>query len=288
MNQINAVAYYDTYHGHEISYLKIIKNYFSQYFDKIVYFAGDSSLDNKYWINNSSPAINGYGHILNPPTMKKDLCYHLSNCLIGNDIGVINTAIEATTLEDRKTSILSQDCFIRDNIRSHDILIISIGGNDIALKPSLKTILNMACLVYLNSTETIKTGPDNTWGMNYFINIFKNDIKIYIEKLIEKTIPEKIIVCTIYYPDEKSTGSWADKLLGYIGYDKDPTHLQEIIKQIHKYAISQIKIDGVQIISYPMYKTLNGKNTNDYVQRVEPSDVGGNKIAKKLSELILK
>lgn len=214
--------------------------------------------------------------------MKNDICYHLNNILVGQKVCAINTAIEATTLADRQDDLLPQDIFIRDNIRVNDTLIISIGGNDIALRPSLKTILNMACLLYLNSADIIKSGPDNTWGMSHFIHMFKNQIKDYIEKLTSKTKPSKNLICTIYYPDEQSGSSWADRVLRYIGYDADPTKLQICIDQIHKYAISQIQIDGAETIHVPLYKILDGKNPYDYVQRMEPSDSGGQKIATEL------
>ena len=282
MKKITTDYYYETYHGHHIQYLKIIYDYFSKH-KNIVWFAGDSSLDNKYWIDTASPALNGYENIFFIPIMKNDLCYHVNKYLLNTNFVAINTAIEATTLADRENKLLDQDIFIRD-----DILIVSIGGNDIALKPSFSTILHMTCLIYLNNVDTIKSGPDNIWGFGYFINMFKDQIKQYIEQLIVKTKPNKIIVCTIYFPDETTNGSWADKLFNFIGYNKDPVQLQEIIKQIHIHAISKIKIQGIEIVPFPMFKILNGKNTKNYVQRVEPSNLGGKKLAKKLTKHIIK
>ncbi len=62
----------------------------------------------------------------------------------------INTAVEATTLNERSwIKLRSQDVFIRDNIRSEDVLIVSIGGNDIALAPTPCTIFSMAGLLCL-------------------------------------------------------------------------------------------------------------------------------------------
>ena len=59
---------------------------------------------------------------------------------------VLNTAVEATTLTRRAGGfsccclpscgeLLEQDTFIRDNLKSEDYLVVSIGGNDIALAP---------------------------------------------------------------------------------------------------------------------------------------------------------
>ena len=282
--------FYSTYNGHTIRNLSIVYGSFREKNPKqtFVYLAGDSSLDNKYWIHSEKVhALNGYEEILNPPHMKKDVCYHI-NRFIGykQDICAINCAVEASTLAERKDKLLPQDNFIRTYIQPNDVLVVSVGGNDIALRPSMKTIWYMFLLT-CNSTDTILKNPENAWGINYFINMFRKDVKNYLKKLTSKNKPSKIIVCAIYYPDEKTTGSWADRLLGYIGYNTNPEKLQAAIDQIFIYAISRIKIPGVQVIPFPMFRILDGKTTEDYVQRVEPSDQGGHKLAQALAPIIL-
>jgi hypothetical protein len=39
--------------------------------------------------------------------------------------------------------VCAQDAFIRDHITRDDVLIVSVGGNDIALSPTLRTAVNM-------------------------------------------------------------------------------------------------------------------------------------------------
>ena len=39
---------------------------------------------------------------------------------------------------------------------------------------------------------------------------------------------------------------------------------------------------------FPMYSILDGKNSNEYVQRVEPSNIGGKKLAEEIIKIILK
>ena len=51
--------------------------------------------------------------------------------------------MEATTLNERTYKLRPQDRFLRDNIRSNDILIVSVGGNDVALCPTPCTISSM-------------------------------------------------------------------------------------------------------------------------------------------------
>lgn len=292
MNRVNTKLFYAQYQGHPITHLETIYNQIHQLkqVKRIVYLAGDSSLDNKYWLNNYLPAVNGYEQILNSPQMKPDISYHMNNIFSNSnpDYVVINTSVEASTITERTIQLYPQDQFIQEHISDNDILIVSIGGNDIALSPSMKTIFNMAMMMYMNSIETIKKGPDFTWGMNHFINMFRDQIKNYIMKIIGDKKPHKIIVCMIYYPDEQSTGSWADRVLGYLGYNNDPQKLQAAIHQLFTHATRNISISGCQVVPFAMHRVLDGKNTSDYVQRVEPSAIGGKKLAKAFVKCCLK
>ena len=291
MNQaINSDRYYLEYHGHPTYILEKIIDYFKTNHNtkQIVYLAGDSSLDNKYWVQSKSDAVNGYQNILSPPRMKRDICYHLNNILQSDNIVTINTSIEATTLGNRKEELLGQDKLIRDNITENDVIVISLGGNDIALQPSFSTIWNMFKLNYFNSESTIKKGPKHAWGMNYLVNMFKDSLEDYIKKLTSKNKPSKVIVSMIYYPDEAVTGSWADRILGLAGYNSNPSKMQAAIRQIYKHAICKLNVDSVNIVPFPMFKFMDGKDTNDYVARVEPSDQGGEKLARGYANIILK
>ena len=60
---------------------------------KIVYLAGDSSLDYKYWIldQNTKKAIKYYKLVLNPPEMEPDICYHLNYLLRGSPIKMLGS-----------------------------------------------------------------------------------------------------------------------------------------------------------------------------------------------------
>jgi hypothetical protein len=105
--------YYSTYHGHKVEYLRQLLTKFEEFQSEnnpkqYIYFAGDSSLDNKYWIDDNGKATNGYELILNPPVMKKDVCYHLNNLLNTKKLNyiAINTSVEATTLAQRGISII--------------------------------------------------------------------------------------------------------------------------------------------------------------------------------------
>lgn len=282
---INMDSFYGQYHGHAANHLIQLIRFFRQRDKKpLIFLAGDSSLDNKYWLpsNQVEPATNGYENILSPPSMKPDIAYQVNRQLRKHRMNYIavNCAIEESTIKCRDESLKDQDRVILNNITNEDILIVSVGGNDIALSPTISTIWNMVILNYLNSTETIQNRPDSAWGMSYFVNMFKDKLRSYVLKLIGTKRPKKILVCAIYFPDSHMTGGWADRTLGFLGYNSNPDKLQEVIRQIFTNAISQIKIDGSEVIPVPMYEAMDGSDSNDYVQRVEPSIQGGNKLAK--------
>lgn len=287
-NNIDSLKFYSEYYGHPLESLQKLIDSSSIKKHKI-YLAGDSSLDNKHWLSNTAlqPALNGYENILAPPVAKGDVSYFINKELQANNLDAIciNCAIEESTIADRSTTLLTHDQIIRDNITESDIIIISVGGNDIALKPSPATIFNIAKLLNLNSLENLRKKPNECWGMPYFDNMFNKQLGSYIEKLTTKVKPLAVIVCMIYYPEEYSPSclsSWADKPLGLLGYNSNPKPLQAAIRAIYNNSICNIEIPGVKIIPLPLYQTLNGKTAADYCARVEPSLTGGEKIAQSL------
>lgn len=291
--QISAKHFYNSYYGHKMPHIELLYKHFKKLSPKssIVFLAGDSSLDNKHWIigKQAKDATYGYDTFLVPPLMVRDICYNLSNSINKKGIHntfVLNCAVEEATIGNKKQYLNSQDKFILSRITSNDILVVSIGGNDMALNPTISTMWNMFKLVTFNGKEYIKNTPHKAWGIDHFIELFKDGITAYIAKLINLQTPRKVIVCTIYYPDKTRTGSWADDVLGKLGYDSDPEKLQLIIQHIHKEAICKIKIPGVDIVPLALYTALDGNISSDYVARVEPSETGGEKIADVLANLL--
>lgn len=267
--------YYRTYNGHEIKFLKIIHNKLrSLPGGSVVWLAGDSSLDNKYWIKSAkidSPEI--YREIL--PQSYPDVAYHMSSL----GIPVINTAVEASTLIGRQTE---QDEFLAAHIQPQDTLIVSVGANDIALKPSPMTIYYMA-IILMTPLREIPT----TSSFQYFKNLFGESLKSYIMSLTRVHKPKKICVCCIYYPcTAQSQASWATLSLRLLGYDRDPAKLQHFIQLVYAQAISQIKIDGTEVIPVPLYEILDANDPQDYISRVEPSSRGGRKMAAHFHRII--
>lgn len=283
-------AFYQTYHGHEVGYLQRVRDGLrTQGKKSLLWLAGDSTMDNKYWFNSTANACNGYENILDAPhgtpMSKMDVTYHLNQQLAAGgvvDTAAINTAVEATTLGQRVswmgTYLTEQDEFIRDNISQDDTLVVSVGGNDIAMAPTPATIANMLWLIKVSRRDNITAGTAG--GMAHFINIFGERTRQYIEALTEKTKPKKVVVCMLYFLDQAGEGSWADAALSCLNYNTDPSLLQLLIQQMYERATSQIRIDGTEVVPCPLYTALDGTNTHDYAQRVEPSHTGGGKLAK--------
>jgi len=199
----------------------------------------------------------------------------------------INTAVEATTVGQRRTSLLAHDEVIRDNIGENDILIVSVGGNDIAF-PTIRTAWNMFKLIHCNSLKALEQNPISAWGFPHLRNLFGSEIKQYVEQIILKQKPKLVIVCMIYYPDENDTPSWASTALKALNYNNNPAKLQAAIRGIYDHVTTKIEIEGTTVVGFPIFEFLDGKTSSDYVARVEPSSQGALKMARGLMDVIEK
>lgn len=277
---LDALEFYSNRNGHKPEHLYIVRTIKKPK----LYLAGDSSFDNKKWVNrNWFEATNGYEDLLTPPSMVGDICYFL-NLYSEGKYFTINCASEDATVNDKTIKLNDSDAFIRDNIQSDDILVVSIGGNDIASKPSGDIMLNFAKVLLFTSISEIQSQPHKY--LDSLIDLFLTKVKRYILKLIQNQKPKKIIICGIYYPCEMEQKSCFDTTLNLIGYNSNPGKIKVIIENIFKHAIQKINIEGVETIHIPMHNVLNSKDDKDYVERVEPSVQGGEKIAKKILEFI--
>ena len=260
----------------------------------IVYLAGDSSLDNKAWVPSSGlngdslpvPVPKIYEPILERPQPKPDVAFWL-NHFLGARATALNLAVEESMLRERSDDLLEHDKFIRDHIRAEDILVVSIGANDIVLKPTLATVLYLLVLAWLTPLRSLERG--NAWALGYFIKLFKDQIQDYISKVLEKQKPHVVIVCMIYFPLEASVSSqssWADLPLRLLGYNGRPGQLQTAIRKMYELATSRIQVPGWEVVPCALFNAMDGKKAEDYTARVEPSIEGGRKMALHLTELL--
>jgi hypothetical protein len=269
---INDVEFYGR-PGHLISHLTTIQEQFEADYRPIVYLLGDSILNNQSYLDKTMlAAVNGYEKILcdedgNPGKMLPDVCYYLSKLMAdnGKPYAVINSAIDKTWLETRKNNLTIHDMFVANRFIRRDVLVISIGADDLTVNPSLKTLWNLATLNYFNSRR----------ALDYFVRMFRDNTQIYVNKLLENSNvkPSKIVLCMFFYPNRQQTRS------------SRPEILEAAIQQLHK-SISQVTVPGVEIVACPLYEALDSNSADDYHDRLTPSRKGGKKIAKKLYQII--
>ena len=301
--QLKSGNFYKEYHSHKTKHLVTVKEGLSngdQNGDQtFIYLCGDSSLDNKHWffrthksksnqMNDSkftAAAVNGYEHILHSPSrMVMDVSYPMNDLAErrfgSGKVVTIMSSIEESTIADREasaTGMLYPDHFIRDNITEQDYLIVSVGGNDIALNPTIRTAFNMAMLV---RSPTWMIENHVAPGFGYFVKLFQSKILNMVRNIVGKNgvYPKEILICMIYYPNSIPGGSWANDTLGLLGYDDDPDKLQLVVRCLFE-AISNIGFPGLntKVTPLPLFQVLSEES--DYVQRVEPSVSGGRKMA---------
>mmetsp|Transcript_4893 Transcript_4893/g.16416 ORF Transcript_4893/g.16416 Transcript_4893/m.16416 type:complete len:312 (+) Transcript_4893:127-1062(+) len=292
--QLASFDFYSEYHGHRIPHLETVHAHLLEERGErfFMYLLGDSSLDNKHWIAKTVGAVNGYERVLHPPTSRPDVAYHLNAIPAAAERSItINAAIEESRVGQRvgwfRTELMPQDVFVRDRLTPDDVLVVSVGGNDIALAPTPATIWNMLWLLRMNTTETLKYALEHGvnwasprfWCASHFVGLFRDKIASYLRNVTEKTKPRLIVVGMIYFPDEKATGSWADRTLAALGYGADPEKLQTLIRIIYREATSKIRIRGTTVVPVAFFDVMDGKDTRQYVDRVEPSDSGGQAMA---------
>jgi len=69
-------------------------------------------------------------------------------------------------------------------------------------------------------------------------------------------------------------------------YNRFPGRLQLAVRQMFEQATRRIRIEGVEIVPVPLFEILDGSDTRDYVERVEPSPQGGKKMANAFLDII--
>lgn len=289
MATVRSGPFYSQYHGHDPNLLERVLQELSKRHDSVVYLAGDSSLDNKYWFDNTCAAVNGYEAVLSPPRMKADVSYWMNLEMVQRGLSsmcCLNAAVEETTLRQRERAVLlEQDHFIQQHITENDYLVVSIGGNDVVLAPNPWTVGSLMWLLHVGGAAAARAGTAG--GLSHFVSLFGHRVQAYIEKLLGQRKPRKVLVCMYYFPDEQQNGSWADTSLGLMGYNSDPGKLQAAIEGIFLHATSRIRIPGVEVVPVPLFQALDGKDTRDYVARVEPSAEGGRKMARLIVDAIV-
>lgn len=279
---------------------------------KVIWLCGDSSLDNKYWILHrpAGKSCNGYENIFEKSVrdvaywinkilcdQRRDECFdramsreETTSPLLSGAV-CINCSVEATTLGSRigwRGKLKLQDIFLRDRLHKDDVLVVSVGGNDIALAPSFRTVLSLIGVLVFGNSASVKDNGSGC-GTSYMKWLFKNGVEEYLRKLTTKVAPQTIVPCMIYYPDmNHKSPSWANAALSLIGYNRNPTKVQNLIDAMYLHATSLIELPGSRALPVALADALDGVDHGDYECRVEPSVGGGKKLATLILDTIFR
>lgn len=256
---------------------------------RFIFLVGDSSLDNKFWVKHlpRPAAVNGYEQILEPPVSVADVCHQMNAEIVKRkqaDAVAINAAVEATTLRQRlEEGLLEQDEFVRDHLREKDVLVVSVGGNDVALHPTPKTGMHLLCLLCTPSC-LLRYHP-SFW---YLVRIFKDQTEQYLNLLTSRCVPSRIVLCMVYFPcTVVDQAGWGNGLLKLSGYNHNPDYIQTLFRMIYEEATRKVRLEGCDVWPIPLFDVLDADNPDHYIQRLEPSVEGGKLMASALLDAAL-
>jgi hypothetical protein len=283
---VSPQTFYTQYFGHPLDDLMSIYARIRESEKNIIWLAGDSTMDNKHWLfedicekrtmdSYTIPPQHEYKNLLVPPSCIPDIAACINSLTKDTNYVALNCAIEESSLSDRQNGMLAHDHIIKSNIRENDVLIVSVGGNDIGLKPCFKTIFWMVAMWIL---------PFN-WIPPHIYHIFHTQLKSYIMKLTKRKKPKLVIVCMFYYPCEHGRG-WIDRSFAFQMYKRNATKAKQLLDLIFYRAISKINIPFINIEYMHLGHVLDSRDKKDYVSRVEPSKKGGEKIAAAFYQTI--
>ncbi|CAN8064856.1 unnamed protein product [Agarophyton chilense] len=272
----NTRSFYTTYYGHPPSHLQQLAKCSGE--KPIIWLLGDSTLDNKYWLpfREELHPDPSHARLLDHSLLKRDVSYWLNK--LYPEYATINCAVEATTVSQRNKRLLPQDRIVSENFGENDVVVVSLGGNDVALRPSLRTVFSVLCQTYTASSL----------GFSHLVSLFGYAVQKYITRMLSGRRPRLVVICGLYFPDEALVPSWASFILRALRYNSHPEGLQRLIESVYEAAASTFQILGVRVVTVPFYRVMNGKDTNLYVARVEPSEQGGQAMATLLRNVIKK
>ena len=87
----------------------------------------------------------------------------------------------------------------------------------------------------------------------------------------------------LYHLDESDEAySWAGLALRLLRYDSRPRLVQRLLGLIFEHGVQRVRIPGTLTVPVALSAALDGTDSRDYSQRVEPSVEGGRKMARLL------
>lgn len=291
---VDAASFYRNYYGHVPEHLRVAyASLRTQSGERpLVFLTGDSSLDNKSYVLDCAalPAVGGWERILTPPRALPDVAAWLSRALdaAGLPHGVLNCAVEEATAADLAAApLVGAPAAVSRAITRTDVVVLSAGGNDVVLRPTLATVSALAAVLSCGSDAAIDRG--DALGFATLRSIFCDKMQAVVDKLCAHAAPAAIVILFPYFPQVFSNTAapgWADTQLGLMGYNANPERLQRMMRAMFRHATRAIRApsESTRIRHVPLFDVLDASaESKDYISRVEPSGGGGEKIATRLA-----
>jgi lysophospholipase L1-like esterase len=260
----------------------------------LLFLAGDSTLDCKYWLR-ALPrvaAAAGMERLVSPPLAPPDVAAALNALLPStrhlSEHAAVNCAVEESTLRARShgTRLLPQDALIAARLRTRDVLVISVGGNDVVLSPTLSTATALARVLCCGDA------CGGAGGYAALASLFRDELQALVDALTARATPAVVVVCFPYFPQEfggaGAAPAWADGALRLLGYARDPAPLQRAMRAVFARATRGITgPPGACVAHLALFDVLDAApGSGDYVDRVEPSARGARKIARAIVDAV--
>merc|ERR1712032_243534 len=210
----------------------------------------------------------------------------------GIQLRCLNTAVEASTIEERKKDLpgrcfFASDEFVHDNLTPDDVVVFSAFGNDIVLKTTWKTLFLRTWITWFSWRSNIRSG--RAWGMQHFVDMITVHSRNSLLAVCGKQKPKYILSVMCYFPCLTKQGAgWCDWPLRLLCYDLFPGRLQEMTKTVYRLGCAQLDIPGTTVLPVPLFSKLTGENPDDYMERAESSASGGKVIAELIMDAISK
>ncbi|CAD7951874.1 unnamed protein product [Amoebophrya sp. A120] len=195
----------------------------------------------------------------------------------------VNSAVEESTLSSRASGLLPQDKFVSNHLKPHDILLVSVGHNDMAFLH-----VQQAAWVLQEGTTDEKL---TQLAVENFSHIYKEDTERYINTVLGDSTCKMVVVCMLYHLDENDEAfSWWEmgfQALGLIGNPENKRRMKVVQHALFEHALKQLQIPNAgKVVPLELSRALDGTNSLMYANRVEPSVLGGEKLADLILDTI--
>ncbi|CAD7939085.1 unnamed protein product [Amoebophrya sp. A120] len=296
----------------------------------LVYLLGDSSLDNKHWLYPNdwskpdfflnknkldltntaftAPACNRYEQVLSQPARSvQDVCYWLNRRAADHGAQLleteptsvflhtphlyfVNAAVEASTLAMCHSTLLPQDQVVADRVTPDDVLVVSVGHNDMAFYRTRDV------------EHVLKHGTTDDkvarMAVELFHDVYKRNLEAYLNKVLDGKRCKLLVVCMLYNLDENDNqdDDWSllngvEPMYAKIGFRKNPELKRRFKVALH--AVFEALISKVQVanedkvVPLELSRALDGTDTTMYELRNEPSVLGGKAMSSLIFDTIM-